>query len=257
MLLPSPRYDAKDAAQWTSLERQDALVAATARHQRHVRRSEDWLRGFAAEGACYAGVSWGKDSVVLADMVSRVCPQVALVWVRVEPIFNPDCLLVRDAFLETHAHARYEEVVVRCRQDARGWHATGTLEAGFSRAEEKYGARHVSGIRAAESGTRKRRMTAHGPATANSCAPIGWWQAEDVWAYLHARGLPVHPAYACSGGLWERDRIRVASIGGKRGQGHGRTEWERRYYPEVGSRDPTPAAAASPAPWTSNWTRMT
>jgi len=81
-------------------------------------------------------------------------------------------------------------------------------------------------------------MAVHGIATERTCAPIGRWSAEDVWAYLYARGLPVHPAYAMSmGGLLDRDRIRVGPLAGERaaawaeqGSGHGRLEWERRYY---------------------------
>ena len=70
-----------------------------------------------------------------------------------------------------------------------------------------------------------------GESSPNTCAPIGWWTARDVFAYLHLHGLPVHPAYAMTrGGLWPRDRIRVASLGGQRGRGAGREEWERLYY---------------------------
>ena len=232
MLLASQRYNSADAARWTSLERADEVYASTFRFRRHVNRAESWLRGFVAEGrSAYAGVSWGKDSTVLADMVARVAPALPLVWVRVEPIANPDCVLVRDAFLALHRGARYEEIVVECTRDTGGWHATGTLERGFAEAARRHGAAHVSGVRAEESGARKRRMMASGEATATTCAPIGWWKAEDVFAYLFARGLPVHPAYACGiSGPWTRERIRVASLGGQRGRGHGRREWERTYY---------------------------
>lgn len=41
----------------------------------------------------------------------------------------------------------------------------------------------------------------------------------------------MHPAYACSfGGALDRERIRVSSLGGQRGTGHGRREWEWAYY---------------------------
>lgn len=232
MLLPSKRYSAADAERWASLERADAVYASTLRYQRHVDRAEGWLRGFVADGRhAYAGVSWGKDSTVLADMVARVAPSLPLVWVRVDPIANPDCVLVRDAFLALHTAARYEEIAVECSRDRDGWHATGTLERGFAEAATRHGDAHVSGVRAQESGARKRRMMASGETTDATCAPIGWWQAEDVFAYLHARGLPVHPAYACGiSGAWTRERIRVASLGGQRGRGHGRQEWERTYY---------------------------
>ena len=123
MLLTSTRYSAADAERWASLERADQVHASTLRFRRHVNRAESWLRGFVAEGRrAYAGVSWGKDSTVLADMVARVAPALPLVWVRVEPIANPDCMLVRDAFLAMNPTARYDEIVVECIRDAAGWH---------------------------------------------------------------------------------------------------------------------------------------
>jgi phosphoadenosine phosphosulfate reductase len=235
VLIASSRYSAADAERWRFLERQDDLVAKSLRHARHVARSEAWIRGFVREDANgYAGVSWGKDSVVVADMIARIAPSMPLVWVRVDPIANPDCVIVRDAFLRAHVGVTYDEIIVTCARDARGWHATGTLERGFAEAASRHGRRHMSGVRAEESGARKRRMRTNGETTRDTCAPIGWWKAEDVFAYLYARQLPVHPAYACGiSGVWTRDRIRVASLGGKRGTGHGRSEWERTYYADA------------------------
>jgi len=49
----------------------------------------------------------------------------------------------------------------------------------------------------------------------------------------NAKAMPTrpHPAYACSmGGALDRAQLRVAALGGDRGSGHGREEWERRYY---------------------------
>lgn len=74
-------------------------------------------------------------------------------------------------------------------------------------------------------------MRRWGESSLNTCAPLGWWSGWDVFAYLVTRGLPIHPAYACTmDGLLEPIRIRVASLGGRRGDGMGRAEWERRYY---------------------------
>ena len=86
-------------------------------------------------------------------------------------------------------------------------------------------------------------MARWGESTERTCAPLGGWTGADVFAYLHTHRLPVHPAYACSlGGVLDRDRIRVAALGGERGRGHGRAEWERRYY-----GDAMPACAGEPA----------
>jgi 3'-phosphoadenosine 5'-phosphosulfate sulfotransferase (PAPS reductase)/FAD synthetase len=126
------------------------------------------------------------------------------------------------------------EIVVAARYDAKGWHASGTLERGFAEAARRFGERYISGVRGEESGARKLRMMTHGTATERTCAPIGWWSAEDVFAYLHANGLPVHPAYAYSlDGLLDRARLRVAALGGERGTGWGRRQWEERYYSDA------------------------
>lgn len=52
-------------------------------------------------------------------------------------------------------------------------------------------------------------------------------------ACLCSRGLPIHPAYGyLMDGILDPRRVRVASLGGERGTGWGRREWERRYYGE-------------------------
>jgi hypothetical protein len=54
-----------------------------------------------------------------------------------------------------------------------------------------------------------------------------------VFAYLAHHRLPVHPAYACGiAAGWERERLRVSSLGHSRATWRGRVEWERRYYRE-------------------------
>lgn len=236
MLIDSPRLHARDRSRWAECEREDALHARSAAFVRHVKRATVALLDFlnADEGG-YCGVSWGKDSVVVADLVQRCAATLPLVWIRIDPIENPDCESVRDAFLRMWPSARYEEIqiVAPPKPGGVGWNWRGTLERGFAEAVRRYGDRHVSGVRGEESATRKLRMKLHGESTEKTCAPIGWWSGADVFAYLHAHGLPVHPAYAMSqGGVWERERLRVASLGGKRGAGMGRRAWEWHYYRE-------------------------
>lgn len=233
MLIQSPRHSPADLEAWQRVERTAEVHARLNSFRRQLQRSTDALLSFTGAGSGYAGVSWGKDSTVLAHMIATLCPRWPLIWVRVEPIVNPDCDLVRDAFLKQHPASRYEEIVAHCHRDSSGWHASGTLERGFAQAAERYGERYITGIRAEESGIRKLRVAKHGLFSRNTCAPIGWWSAWDVWAYLHTRGAPIHPAYACSmNGLLDNGRLRVSSLGGERGTGMGRREWEERYYGE-------------------------
>lgn len=226
MLIASRRHTARDLERWRIDEETDALNAQRFPLSRLADEATQAIADFTRGGRGYVGVSWGKDSVVVAHL-SRALGW-PLVYVRVRGVANPDCDLVRDAFLSRFA-VEYHEV------DSSDAHlSTGRLEAGFAVAAERFGDRYVSGVRGQESAARQMRMAIHGIATARTCAPIGRWSTAHVFAYLHAHDLPVHPAYACNGGgLWERDHLRVATIGGERGRGHGRVEWERRYYPEM------------------------
>lgn len=250
MLIASTRHRPNDLERWAAAERVDAVHCWLSNHRRRVAEAVAAVRRFADDGPCYAGVSWGKDSVVLAHLLAEHAPDVPLACVRVEPIANPDCALVRDAFLARHPGMQYVEMEEWCalsedevhesevRRTPHGsWIARGTLERGLARVAATYGERYLSGVRADESAQRSLRCKTYGVSTARTCAPLAWWTAANVFAYLHEHGLPVHPAYACAqGGLWPRERIRVASLGGARGAGHGRAEWERRYYPEMGHR---------------------
>ena len=183
----------------------------------------------------YVGVSWGKDSVVLADLAARVTDW-PLVWVRQDPLFSPECIEVRNAFLPRFPDTVYDEVVVTLKPNKAtgGHHLTGSIERGFREAVRRHGPCHVSGIRADEAALRMmvRKMT--GGQGRRALAPLIDWTATDVFAHLAARDLPVHPAYAMSGeGTWGRNRIRVASLTGRRGTEFGRRQWEETYYPEV------------------------
>lgn len=221
MLIVSPRHTRRDLDRWAELEREDAVRA---RHPRLATLASMARVELARFRPDYVGVSWGKDSVVLAHLARQVDSAWPLVWVRAEGVENPDCVLVRDAFLAQWPGV-YDEISVAPGPDGK------TSAPGFAEAARRYGPRYASGVRADESGSRRLRARAHGCSTETTCAPLSWWTAAHVFAYLHLHGLPVHPAYACLGGhTWERHRLRVGAVGGERGRGHGRAEWERRYY---------------------------
>lgn len=239
MLIPSERHRPADMELWAELEEADLLHAKTRRMEQLESKSLDYIIEFARKPS-YASVSWGKDSVVLAHLVWRTIStfgrMTPLVWVRVEPIKNPDCALVRDAFLEQWS-SEYREIESHCMRGVGEWHAMGTLERGFKQAEAEFGNRHLSGVRGDESGVRTIRMRKWGPTTGKTCAPLIYWTDKDIYAYLAAHRLPVHPAYAMLGaGRYDRQHLRVSSLGGKRGGGMGRAEWEREYYGDVLNR---------------------
>lgn len=240
MLIVSPRHRPADLRRWAELERLDGTVARSARMAALELGALTALRDFARAGPCYASVSWGKDSVVLAHLALRLRADglsIPLVWFPAGPLENPDSVRVRDAFLEANPGAEYREIdAVPATPDRAqlGVEGHDGAQAEFEAAAEKLGWRYASGVRAEESATRARRMKRFGLATERTCAPLGWWRTEHVFAYLFAHDLPVHPAYAClMDGQLDRSEVRVATIGGRRGVGRGRREWERRYYPEV------------------------
>lgn len=231
MLIDSPRLRSGDRERWDRASNLDMAWSRTEAFGRLVRQTEDRLAGWSAGKRGYVGVSWGKDSVVAAHLSDVI--GWPLVWVRVEPIANPECRDVRDAFMRMFPHADYDEIVIEIAPAADGkYYAGGTLERGFATAAKRHGPCHVSGIRGAESAQRKRLQTGGG-VTERTCAPLIHWSAPDVWAYLAANDLPIHPAYAMTSTGQCRDRLRVSSLGGLRGRGTGRAEWERVYYPEV------------------------
>ena len=235
MLIHCDRITKHDLEIWNERETADAVYCSLRSFQTKQDAALSAIVKFAKKGPCYASVSWGKDSMIIAHLAIRLRDEfnivAPIVWVRVEPIKNPHCELVRDAFFTKYDHP-YHEQEVWCRKDDDGWHATGTLQQGFTDIEKKIGMpRSLRGIRGAESGMRKAVMARSGLFSKNSCRPIGWWSGQDVFAYLYQHKLPVHPAYAMSmGGILERDRIRVSSIGGRRGTGFGRDAWEAKYY---------------------------
>lgn len=233
-LLLSPRLLPGDWEAWQQNSARDLSIAGTAAFARRVEDAEQRLYRWGRRRNCYIGVSWGKDSVVVADMAARYLPDKPLVWLREEPTYNPDCLRVRDEFLRLYPEARYDEIVVQCRIDEAGTpHATGTMELGFAIADGRYSDGHISGIRADESGSRKRYFRIFDGMTERTLAPIIRWSGDDVFAYLADRNLPIHPVYAMSlGGAMDRERLRVASLRGKRGTEFGRREWEDTYYPD-------------------------
>jgi len=231
-LINDPRHTLRDRDVWQRMVMYDRILADSPALTRQIDAATAIIRRFfQTDPRGYIGVSWGKDSVVMADMAMRVNPHLPLVWIRERPHANPDNERVRDEFIKRWPCAQYHEIDVLLVADEISWHASGTLEGGFAQAVAMFGDRHVSGVRAEESGVRKLTMMRNGTDTTRTARPIGWWTSADVFAYLHRYDLPVHPAYAMSmNGTIPRDKLRVCSIGGENGTGFNRRQWEQVYY---------------------------
>lgn len=193
---------------------------------------EAWAEGRAE---VVVSVSWGKDSVAVAELAltSQAADRVRLVWVRQRWFENPDCPAVRDALLARHPDARYEERWVTSTTPRRWDLRPGQVQARTvptHRAGSVWPAERVTGIRAAESEQRARSAAVHGEATDRTCRPILRWSTAEVFGFLAAEGLPVHPAYAMTTRAPRaRDEIRVHSLGGADGRDW-RAGWEDAHY---------------------------
>lgn len=232
MLIPSPRHTPADLVLWAELEAADRLRGARlVRDGRKVARSLAAIREFVAGGAAYASCSFGKDSMTLAHLVRLAAPGVPLVHLRAVPHGNPENAAVRDAFLAAWP-GPYEERAVDYRDIPAGLGPDGVEREKDRRFFAAFpGGRYLSGIRADESRGRKARVRRWGLASHSACAPLGWWTAADVFGHLAHHGLPVHPSYAMlGGGRWPREHLRVDELGGARGDGFGRREWEKMYF---------------------------
>lgn len=224
MLLESTRFLPGDLEHWRRMEALDARWCKTVAFARKIDRALRALDAFHAahDGGGYCGVSWGKDSCVVAHMCAGRWPLLHIRW----PRRNPDSATVATAMGVPHL-----EWIAPPETDFR---------RDFADARKAFGLAdlHISGVRAAESRVRRIRHMKFGENSQNTCAPLSAWSGEDVFAYLHLHNLPVHPAYAMTlGGRLDRIRIRVDDIGEDRGGYFGREEWERTYYPEFFNTD--------------------
>lgn len=236
MLIQCDRHKPKDLKHWQAHETCDLHHAESKGFKYRLDKTLSIIKEYMASNRFYyVGVSWGKDSVVLAHMIRSLKFNPLFVYIRMLDNENPYSEAVRDIFLFEH-EIKYEEFSYSYRSAPASWFKNGKPVRWYQILNElklKYGA-HVTGIRKDESAKRKMRFIGHGRETVNSFAPFEFFTVKDVFAYLAENDLPVHPNYAMlGGGRYERDRLRVASLGNKEGDGIGRAEWEKEYYPDL------------------------
>jgi len=229
MLIPSHRHTAADLRLWAELEESDLVNGRSAALARTVERSMEEIRRFAAGGRFYVSVSGGKDSAVLSRLVAMAGVDAPMIHVSAGRMANPDTPLVLSRM------GRVD--IINVEYDPAASEADGDRR--FFAALRGAGDRYMSGIRAEESSGRRMRMRKHGLGTPNTCAPLGWWTTVNVFAFAAVSEIALHPVYAMTGGgRWPRAHLRVDELGGSRGRGMGRAEWEREYYGDVIHRLP-------------------
>jgi phosphoadenosine phosphosulfate reductase len=241
MLIDSHRLSKEDRRLWAEYYESDLINAGSI--ERYAESAGRVIIDFVSRKRCYAGVSWGKDSVVVAHLMLRFAPHVPLVHLR-PTNHNPDCDRVRDAYFAAYPSQEYWEIVVDYSHIDRSRLSPPQIDkatdkewyAAFDSLKPEFDS-YVIGIRSSESGGRSIRLKNLGLESNVSLLPIGWWSTSEVFAYLASNDLPIHPAYAMlGGGRWARDKLRVSEIGDTGGSERGRSEWEQEYYGDVLSR---------------------
>lgn len=242
MLIITERHTKEDLELWKDYEEVDLIYYKTNNMKLKEERSINAIFNFLKNGDAYIGVSWGKDSVTVADLAIRNGINLSIVHLYCVPSHNKECDLVRDEFLKKYSDIDYYEFIcdygdiysknypdhIQDKLTDKIWYAT------WKTVEEKISKRHISGVRAKESGVRKLRMMRWGENTKKTCAPIGWWSTQDVFSYLAKYDLPIHSNYAMLGnGRYDRNFIRVAEIGDIHGNEYSRNLWEREYYGDI------------------------
>lgn len=220
--------------------------------KRRVQQAQDVMRRAASRGPVVVSTSWGKDSVVLADLALRTLGRVPLLHIassyRIQGFERA----------QSHFEARTNVHVIEPRRtltETIEWlhdvglphERTKSQQADVVKAIKKdvgtdwcnrngYSVQ-LLGMRAEENqrtrGMLFRRLGLIYEARGISIgAPLGWWTARDVWAYIVVHDLPWHPMYDMETHGVTRETIRNAGWLSTDGAEHGRISWLRHHYPE-------------------------
>jgi len=206
----------------------------------------------------YVACSFGKDSIVLLDLVQDVQPDIPVMY-HDSGVELPESVQVR-AWLEERGRLPHL-VVSRPPRPVLEALAADHREAVFGRDDHAAYDREALvapidatvreqgfdlvflGLRKQESLRRRKLLGHRGPLFyAESrgvweCCPLADWRAEDVFAYLAIReALPVHPAYSMTLLAEDRGRIRVNWWCSVAMANRGRLVWLKYYYPSLFNR---------------------
>jgi len=254
VLIDMPTLTDQDLAAWGDAARYHRRMGASVHGV--ADRAVAEIRTFvAAHPDAVCSTSWGKDSVVVAHLTWLANPSTPIVWV---PTIRSDGTSyeaaatydVRDAFLAAHPGVVYEERPAVARNPKRGdpgYDPAQFDQPGYRSQDvlaENITSPYISGVRGEESRVRAMSIGHRGTTTARTCRPIGRWSAVQVFAYLHAHDLPVHPAYAATyGGVMDHRWLRVHPLRSKAPArsvvyGQDMDGWEDHYFPSLTSHRP-------------------
>lgn len=235
MLIISERQTDNDLLFYKQYDKYDCIKKISSEK---INITNKIITDYFSKNKCYCLVSWGKDSVVLAYLCSKLKLKIPIIWIKEEPMYNPDCLLVRDIFLKKYDVFSYHEF--NCDYGKIKYSEfcdkNGNPSLFYDMCEllkKNFGSR-ITGIRNEESNKRLLRFRKYGFSTENTCAPLSLWSISEIFSFIYHFELPLNPAYGCIiGGKYDRNNIRTDIIGGFEGDGMGRILWEKTYYSDV------------------------
>jgi hypothetical protein len=147
---------------WQSRAKTDEIWRQTGVHKRRVDAARLAFDRFVSGPSGYIGISWGKDSTAILALALEIGCDWPLVHVKLEPVGNPDCDMLRDQWFARYPEIadRYYEIVIRCqtKQSTNRYDTNAAYAAGFALARKRFGERRVSGVRAEEAAIRKMTM---------------------------------------------------------------------------------------------------
>jgi len=222
--------------------------------KRKVSKSLEIIRqALAIEGVKWsASVSFGKDSLVMLDLLSQVMDEI--------PVYFMDSDYKLPEIYETieKAHEKYKINISRSffadrRPMKEVWDKFGipginrttnmqnkALKVLKKDVSDRWAKEHgyngiFWGIRKQESAQRKWMVTSFGVTFENKqgfyrCAPLAYWDAKDVWAYIVSRNLDYPKLYDYQK-YQTRDWIRNTGWATTDGAERGRIIWLREFYP--------------------------
>lgn len=222
------------------------------------RKREQAARRFIAEHIrhpCAVGVSWGKDSTVVAFlMAGHLTADDWLFHVSAGEYEMPGTYAVRDAFLARFPALKYHEYQsgdyfeiaraygltdVSSGQKAR---IRGAKKVDKFKAAVEGAAMRVWGLRADESAARRLYAKRHGGCAFSRrdglyvLSPVLWWTWQDIWSVIVAHDLPYCPVYDKYDEIDGLAHGRSGTWAGTRGANYGRVALLKRFYPELFNR---------------------
>jgi phosphoadenosine phosphosulfate reductase len=220
--------------------------------KRKVKKSQEIIKESTKYGKVAVSVSWGKDSVALADLVIKTIGPVPIMHMA-SSYRLPGFEHVEDYFRAiTDVHIvdpeeTVDEVIVRLmksglcyehNQHKRQAAANPKKRKGVSWSKKNGIDVQMLGLRAEESIGRRENVRAHGVIYSKKSGtiismPIIYWDVSDVWAYLISNDVPWHTLYDKETHGYTRDTLRNTGWLTTVDALEGRIVWLRYHYPDL------------------------